>query len=447
MTMIMPFLSLYIESMGNFSEAYVQRWAGLIFSITFITAFLFSPIWGRIGDKFGYKPVLLTIGTGLSVNLYLMGLMQSVIELFFLRLVMGVVTGFISISLALVASQTPKRMAGEVLGTLQTGNVTGNLFGPLIGGALADWVGFKYTFIITSCAIFIATLFVFFGVKERRNTEKSRKREIYSRKEVFDLIFQKKVLATMMLLSMLVQVAVMTLQPLLALYVSQLSKSENTAFLAGVTFSATGFGNLLATRSWGKLGDRIGHEKVIQYLLIACALIFIPQGLVTKLWQLIALRFILGIAVGGIIPCMTAYVRQTSPLEVQGEMQGYNVSFRFLGNVIGPAMGGFISGFIGISSVFFVTSGLLFLAFLILSWSIRQEGEKNIRSDRSMYKCHADPPIRPLPDRGVFYEYGTSADISGAAESETLLSESARKTACEKRIFPKVAETVIQIYC
>src|SRR5699024_5761226 len=59
MTMIMPFISLYIQSFGAFSDDYVQTWSGLIFGVTFVTAFIFSPIWGRIGDKFGRKKILI----------------------------------------------------------------------------------------------------------------------------------------------------------------------------------------------------------------------------------------------------------------------------------------------------------------------------------------------------------------------------------------------------
>ncbi|MED1672437.1 MFS transporter [Pallidibacillus thermolactis] len=377
LTMIMPFLSLYIDSMGEYSTEYVTQWAGLIFGITFLTAFIFSPIWGRIGDRYGFKPVLLLTGFGISASLFLMGLMNSVYELFFLRFFMGIVTGFIPLSLAMISKQTPKNQVGEVLGILQTGGVTGTLFGPLIGGFLADLVGFKFTFIYTSFSIFIAALFVIFGVKEKKVAkEQKEKQHQYSSKEVFGLIIHNKVLLSVMIISLLTQVAVMSIQPLLAVYVNLLADTNNAALFAGITFSATGFGNLIATRKWGRLGDRIGYEKVMLMLLIGGAIVFIPQALVTSLWQLILLRFLFGMAIGGIIPCMTAFIRQVAPVEIQGEVNGYNVSFRFLGNVLGPTLGGFISGFIGISSVFYVTSAILFIAFLLLTWSVKHEHNK-----------------------------------------------------------------------
>jgi len=373
-TMIMPFLSLYIETMGEFSDEYVQRWAGFVFGVTFLTAFIMSPIWGRFADKYGYKKILIITGFGIALSIFLMGFMHSVYTLFFLRLLMGAVTGFIPTSLAFISSQTPKEIAGKTLGTLQTGSVSGSLFGPLIGGLMADTFGFRYTFVYTSISIAIATLLVLIAIKETRaSVEKKKTEKHYSRKEVLAYIFNNRTLLTIMFISLLVQVGIFSIQPLLALYVNQLNGSENVAFLAGFAFSATGFGNLLATRQWGKLGDSIGYETVLKILLILAASAFIPQALVGEVWQLILFRFLLGIAVGGIIPTMTAYIRNVAPLSMQGEVLGYNTSFRFLGNVIGPTLGGIISGFFGISSVFYITSSLFLLAFGLLWWSIRKE--------------------------------------------------------------------------
>src|SRR5699024_11616346 len=86
MTMIMPFISLYIQSFGAFSDDYVQTWSGLIFGVTFVTAFIFSPIWGRIGDKLGRKKILIISASGLAITVLLMWFATSVLPLFFLCL-------------------------------------------------------------------------------------------------------------------------------------------------------------------------------------------------------------------------------------------------------------------------------------------------------------------------------------------------------------------------
>jgi DHA1 family multidrug resistance protein-like MFS transporter len=371
-TMVLPFLSIFIETLGDHSEAYVQRWAGFVFGVTFLVAFLISPFWGRFGDQHGYKKILIITGFGIAISLFFMGFSQSVEQLFLARLFMGIVTGFIPTSIALISAQTPKEIAGRTLGTLQMGTVAGALFGPLLGGILADSFGFTYTFVITSVTIALATLLVVVGIKEIRDTEDSGKenRKQYSRKEVLLSISKQPVLMTIMVVSLLIQMANFSVQPILALYVSHLSNSANLAFLAGLAFSATGFGNFIATRQWGNLGDRIGHEKVLLLLLFLASLTFIPQAFATSLWQLVLFRFLFGIAMGGLIPCIAGYIRQATPLSIQGEMLGYNQSFSFLGNVAGPVMGGILAGYFGMSSVFLVTSGLFLISAGILYTSI-----------------------------------------------------------------------------
>ena len=373
LTMILPFLSLYIETFGNFSNDYVQKWSGLVFGATFVTAFLFSPIWGRIGDKYGRKKVLIILGFGLSISVLLMGYVSSVFMLFILRLFMGLFACFISMSQALIATQTPKHIAGKVLGTLQTGNVAGGLFGPLIGGMLADTVGFQYTFLLTSLTTAIAATLVVVGVKEISMNRDKQNEKTYSGKEVLNYIFTTPMLLMVMVISTIIQVANFSIQPLLALYVGELNGASHIALLSGIAFSATGLGNLLFTRQWGKLGDRIGYEKVMMVLLLLSALIYLPQAFITNIWQLVILRFILGTVVGGLIPCRTAYIRQVAPLSIQGEVLGYNASFRFFGNVIGPVMGGFLAGYVGISSVFFVTSSLFIISAILLHFAMQRE--------------------------------------------------------------------------
>src|SRR5690625_2524240 len=166
MTMVIPFISLYIDSMGNFSDAYVKTWSGWVFAVTFITAFLFSPIWGRIGDKYGRKKILIMSASGLAVSVLLMGYATTVWQLFLLLFIMGVFTGFIPMSQALISTQTPKEIAGRILGTLQTGSVTGTLMGPLLGGIIADFYGYSAAFKGVSVTIFFSAIIVTFGIKE-----------------------------------------------------------------------------------------------------------------------------------------------------------------------------------------------------------------------------------------------------------------------------------------
>lgn len=288
MTMVMPFLSLYIETFGDFSEAYVRNWSGWVFAITFLTAFLFSPFWGRFGDKFGRKPILTIMGFGLAISIFLMGVVQSVIQLFILRFFMGIFSGFISTSQALISTQTPKKISGRVLGTLQTGNVTGTLMGPLFGGFLADTVGFSQAFMVTAFIMLIAGFLVAFGVKEQRIEEEGTSEKTYSKREVLQFIFSRPMLIMMIVISMFIQIAHFSVQPILALYVSEINGPANLALMSGIAFSVTGLGNLLMTRRWGMIADRVGYEKILILLLILAGIVYLPGAFVTSVWQLVS---------------------------------------------------------------------------------------------------------------------------------------------------------------
>lgn len=365
MTMVMPFISLYIESFGKYSETYVQHWSGLTFAVTFVSAFIFSPVWGKIGDLYGRKKILIISGIGMGVSILLMGFVNSVWELFFLRFFMGFFSGFIPMSQAFISTQTPKEIAGRVLGTLQTGSITGSLLGPMLGGILADSLGYSTTFKWTSISIFISALLVF-ATREYRISATRGTKSHYTSKEVIAHIVKNPILLTVLFISALVQVAHFSIQPILSLFVSDLHGKTNVAFFSGIAFSAAGLGNLIMSRNWGKIADKYGYIKILIILLFLAGLVYLPGAAVTEFWQLVIIRFALGITIGGIIPVRIAYIRQEAPIAMQGEVLGYNTSLRFLGNIFGPMLGGFVSGYFGFSAVFYSTSGLLILSGIIL---------------------------------------------------------------------------------
>lgn len=301
----------------------------------------------------------------------LLGYVRSVGELFLLRLLMGFFSGFIPVSQAFISTQTSKEIAGRVLGTLQTGSITGSLIGPMLGGILVDSYGYATTFQSTASFIFLSAILVF-TIKEYRVGMDKNSKTNYTSKEVWVHILKNPILLNVLLISVLVQIANFSIQPILSLYVGELNGMQNIAFYSGIAFSAAGLGNLLMARKWGEFADKVGYVKILAALLIISAIFYIPGAFVTNVWQLIVVRFALGVTLGGIIPVRIAYIRHKAPVAMQGEVLGYNTSLRFLGNIIGPVLGGFLSGWFGFSSVFFVTSSLLLVSGLILFGSLHK---------------------------------------------------------------------------
>lgn len=150
---VTPFLSLYIDTLGKFSHQQLSFWSGIVFSAVYVVAALVSPIWGKLADKKGRKPMILRASLGMAVVFICMGLAQNVWQLLFLRGMQGVFAGFVSNSNALIASETPKNKSGKALGIMISALTGGQLLGPFAGGALSQAFSYRVTFFITGALL------------------------------------------------------------------------------------------------------------------------------------------------------------------------------------------------------------------------------------------------------------------------------------------------------
>ncbi|MBG9941488.1 MFS transporter [Brevibacillus formosus] len=362
MSMIMPFLPLYIQQDFGIEDPHqVTAWAGIIFGANFLTAGLVSPIWGNLADKHGRKIMILRSGFFMSITMAMTGFAGSLWQLLALRLLNGLVGGIIPASTALVASSVPKERIGWATGLLQSFITAGTIMGPLFGGVLAEKIGFRMIFVITGCVLLLATLVITFTVKE--NFVPPEKKERSSLREDFQMIFSSKELPALFFVTVMIQFALFSIIPVLPIYISQLLGSEGAkvALWAGIVQACMGVANVFASPQLGRLGDRFGSQKVLLFSLLAAAIIFIPQGLVHTVWQLVVLRFLLGLSLGGLLPSVNALLRRATPVHMVSRVYGYNNSFVSIGSMLGPMIGGFLAGYVSISGVFYMTSAFLFI--------------------------------------------------------------------------------------
>lgn len=379
--MIIPFLPLYLKEMGITDPAEAQRWSGVIFGVNFLSAFVMAPIWGSMADKVGRKIMVLRSGIGMSIVILLTGLATSPLQLLLLRLLNGTVSGFIPASISLTATNTPKEKAGYALGMLQSGAVAGSILGPFIGGAMAELFGYRMIFFLTGTIIALATLVVLFAVKEVHKPDPTQERKGFFAEGSF--ILHQKPLLFLFSVGFLLQFAMLAPMPQMPLFVENLGAPGGyIAFFAGLVTAVTGMANMLASPQLGKLGDRFGSERVLFFSMLGAALFFIPHALVQSVWQLLALRFLLGLCMGGLLPALNSLIRQNAPAGKESTAYGYSTSAVFLGNMLGPITGGFLSGLIGIRGLFLVTAALLIIAAWWL-WASRSKAEKSQTSSVS----------------------------------------------------------------
>lgn len=381
MTMIIPFLPLYIQEMGITDAHTVAMWSSVIFAGNFVTSFLFQPLWGGLADRYGRKVMLLRSGFGMAVVMTLMGLASSPLHLLLLRVLNGVISGFMPAAVALMSTNTPREKIGFAMGTLQSGGVAGSILGPFIGGLLAEWIGFRYIFYITGALLFCASLLALFLVKEKFDATAAQKKPKVSTLQSFNELKKTKELPSLYAVTFVIQFSMLSSMALIPLFVQELhGKGEMLAFYAGLVGSVTGFSNMIASPILGRLSDRIGSVKILAVCLVGAAVSFIPQALVSNIWQLLAARFMLGIFMGGMLPSVQMLIRTYTPNGMESRSYSFNTSALALGNMLGPVVGGTLSSWIGIRGLFTMAAVLLFANMLWVRKSLIRSSSRQQES-------------------------------------------------------------------
>ncbi|MEH0868895.1 multidrug efflux MFS transporter [Serratia liquefaciens] len=360
MSQILPFLPLYVEQLGVSGHQSLSIWSGLVFSGTFLVSALVSPLWGSLADRKGRKLMLLRASLGMAIVIALQGMVTNVYQLFALRALMGLTSGYIPNAMALVASQVPRDKSGWALGTLSTGQISGVIAGPLLGGLMADHLGLRVVFFVTAGLMFVSFLITLFLIKERRIEVKKADR--LSGKAVFQSLPYPALIVTLFISTLMIQLANSSISPILTLFIKELSgDSGNIAFISGMIAAVPGVAALISAPRLGRLGDRIGTARILLAALGLTTLLFAIMAWVETPLQLGILRFLLGFADGALMPAVQTLLLKYSSDQVTGRIFGYNQSFMYLGNVVGPLIGSGVSALMGFRWVFAVTAVLVLL--------------------------------------------------------------------------------------
>lgn len=374
---ILPFLPLYISQLGVTSHEVLSMWSGLTFSVTFLISAIVSPLWGSLADRKGRKLMLLRASLGMAIAILLQAFATNVWQLFLLRGIMGLTSGYIPNAMALVASQVPRERSGWALSTLATAQISGVIGGPLMGGFIADHVGLRPVFFITAMLLIVSFMVTLFLIKEgvRPTLKKS---ERLSGKAVFASLPYPALVISLFFTTLVIQLCNGSISPILALFIKSMAPdSNNIAFLSGLIASVPGVSALISAPRLGKLGDRIGTERILMATLICAVVLFFAMSWVTTPFQLGVLRFLLGFADGAMLPAVQTLLVKYSSDQITGRIFGYNQSFMYLGNVAGPLMGATVSAMAGFRWVFIATAIIVMINICQLALVLRQR--RNIR--------------------------------------------------------------------
>ncbi|MEW5868088.1 MAG: MFS transporter [Chloroflexota bacterium] len=364
---IFPFLPFYVEELGATTGLSVEVLAGLVFSAQAFTMMLASPIWGMLADRYGRKLMVERSMFGGTVILLLMAFARSAEELVALRAIQGLITGTVAAASALAAASVPRGRAGYAMGLLQVGLGSGVALGPLIGGAIADAYGYYAAFYVTAALLFLSGVLVAWGVQEqfdKASTAANRPSGVIA--EWWHILSTPGVLTTYGL-RFISQLGRMVMVPILPLFIQTLM--TDTSRLNTFTGLVVGVGSATTTLSsiyLGRLGDRVGHRRVVLISALAAAGLYGIQSRVEAGWQLLILQALVGVALGGIIPIISALLATFTQADEAGAVYGLDNSINAGGRALAPLLGSAVAVWFDLRATFMATA-LLFLITVILA--------------------------------------------------------------------------------
>ena len=366
-----PILPLYFHNLGVQTPEAMSLWSGLATGATYIIVCLAAPFWGRVADKKGRKITLIRSSFGMALCNVLIAFQTTPEGVVLIRLVQGLVSGFYSASITLIASESPIERTGWALGLLASANLAGSLIGPLLGGYIADTVGIRNDFIIVGALMglsgMLATIFIHENYVPQPNPEKLSIRKLKEQIPEFNSI------VALCVASFIYAICIMSLQPVISVYIKGIvpSDTENLAFIAGTVFSARGIAQLMSSSPLGKLVDKIGPRKVLVVSLIYVGILNIPQAYVSDVYQLAIIRFLQGFGLGGMLPALNTYLSSKTPREFTGQVFSYNQSCLFFGYFLGAVGGASLMAWLGFTTLFWVSGGLFIISALWIGLKLK----------------------------------------------------------------------------
>ena len=353
-----PILPLYIHELGVEAPEDVARWSGIVFGCNFVSLAIFSPIWGRLADRFGRKPMILRASGWLGCIMIALGFAQSVWQLAGLRLLQGAMSGFQAAVVPLLAAETPRGKSGWAMSMFFAAQVTGGLLGPVFGGGLSEMIGYRHSFFLIGSLCLVGC----FALTFVHETKKPAPAAVAQRstRETFAALPHREATLAVFATTFLMHFSITCVQPALTIYVAELAPdTEHLAVVSGFVFSCSGLASMLFASKLGHLSDSMGAHRVLLGSLLLAGFVSFPQGLVATPWQLGILRFIHGIAMAGLIPATNDTIRQITPSACLGRIYGFNQSAQFIGMFTGAFLGGQLTAWLGFAHMFFVVGVLL----------------------------------------------------------------------------------------
>lgn len=366
-----PFLPFYIQELGVTDPDAIKYWTALIAASGPLTMAICAPLWGMAADRYGRRLMMLRAGFGAAVCLLGMGLAPSVKWLLAFRLIQGAVTGTVTAAQTLVSVHTPNNRTGFALGVLSTAIFTGSMTGNVLGGFLADSIGYRHVFFVGAGVALVSALLVLFGVREE-----FVKRRVFSRSRRSRAGFAR-VYATWPILALIGLMAFSrqfdgAMFPLFVQHVK--GTIAGAAIWTGSLQAIAGTAALLAGIGLGWLADRVSPARIGKASAVGAGLIMVVHGFAGSYLYLALARFGLVFCAGGLDPVFQIWLAKATPQRSRGALFGWAQTTKSAGWTLAPLLSGAVAAGLGLRAVYFIGACLFMLLVPMITFVVGRMG-------------------------------------------------------------------------
>ena len=370
-TLVMPFLPLYIAELGTTDVGEIALWTGLILGATPTVTAISAPLWGRVGDKYGSKVLVIRSLTAFILTKAAMAFVTAPWQLFALRALLGVFAGYGALTMSMAAQSAPRDKMAQAIGTVQTGHRLGPAIGPVIGGLLAPLVGLRNSFLVAALFYAAAMLLIIVVYKEPLDAKAAKK--IRGGWEVFSQLVRLPGFLLALFVIFGLQTVDRSFGPVLPLFVAQVGVEGNRIpLVAGILFSL----GAISAAVGSQLAPRLLRRRTPRWVIVTGAFTAaIALGAIVvapSLWILGLAIVVAGTAMGSSTTAIYSVAGGLLPADAHSTGFGIMTTASLMGLAVSPVAAGLI-GSAGLRIVFIADGVLLAVLGALVARNLRTQ--------------------------------------------------------------------------